>query len=213
MEWELLVRLVGAAALGAVIGVERQLSDEVAGLRTHLLVAVGACVFSLMAAYGLSAGANLVVAAQVVSGIGFLGAGAILRSGFSVRGLPTAASLWLVASVGMAVALDHWAVGIGATVIALITLMFAKRAESGVLLARRTRLVEVTVTCQPAVTVDDLLAALRASGALARDVHWQLQGERRTVDLVFEVRGGRDPERPLDAIRRLASVDTASWTA
>jgi putative Mg2+ transporter-C (MgtC) family protein len=103
------LRLVVAAAMGMAIGVERELREQAAGLRTHMLVAVGACLFTLVSAYGFESSSEPVdpsrVAAQIVTGIGFLGAGAILREGLSVRGLTTAASLWVVAAIGMAVGL------------------------------------------------------------------------------------------------------------
>jgi putative Mg2+ transporter-C (MgtC) family protein len=107
---ELIIRLVVAAALGSFIGIERERLAWAAGLRTHMLVSTGACLVMIVSAYGFGAalGPNVVldpsrVAAQVVSGIGFLGAGTILLRGEIVRGLTTAASLWAVAAIGLAV--------------------------------------------------------------------------------------------------------------
>ena len=95
-----------------MIGFERELRDREAGIRTHLLVSLGSALFTIVSAYGfhefLTSGGNIVrtdpsrIAAQIVTGIGFLGAGAIIRSGLSVRGLTTAATLWVVAAIGMA---------------------------------------------------------------------------------------------------------------
>lgn len=125
---DVLIRLPVAAGLGMVIGIERELREQAAGLRTHMLVAIGACLFTLVSAYGFEGFTDGTpsdpsrVAAQIVTGIGFLGAGAILREGLSVRGLTTAASLWVVAAVGMAVGLGmYWASGIavGITVLSL----------------------------------------------------------------------------------------------
>ena len=108
--WETLSRLFLAAALGSLIGFERERLLWTAGIRTHMLVCVGACLFMIVSAYGFadSLGDHIVldpsrVAAQVVSGIGFLGAGAILARGEIVRGLTTAASVWSVAAIGLAV--------------------------------------------------------------------------------------------------------------
>jgi putative Mg2+ transporter-C (MgtC) family protein len=108
--WEILERLLIAAALGSLIGFERERLLWAAGIRTHMLVCVGACLFMIVSAYGFSASASSEhvvldpsrVAAQVVSGIGFLGAGAILARGEVVKGLTTAASIWTVAAIGLA---------------------------------------------------------------------------------------------------------------
>lgn len=108
---EILLRLLCAAALGSIIGFERERLLWTAGIRTHMLVCVGACLFMIVSAFGFqdSLGAQHVVldpsrvAAQVVSGIGFLGAGAILARGEIIRGLTTAASIWTVAAIGLAV--------------------------------------------------------------------------------------------------------------
>jgi putative Mg2+ transporter-C (MgtC) family protein len=111
-DWHVTLRLGLAAVLGGAIGVERELRDREAGIRTHLLVSLGSALFTLVSAYGfhefLTSGDAVVrtdptrIAAQIVTGIGFLGAGAIIREGLSVRGLTTAATLWVVAAIGMA---------------------------------------------------------------------------------------------------------------
>lgn len=104
VDLELMLRLVAAGVLGAVIGIERQWRARMAGLRTNLLVAVGSALFVLLSAYGFVGDPGTAdptrVAAQIVSGIGFLGAGVILREGFNIRGLNTAATLWCAAAVG-----------------------------------------------------------------------------------------------------------------
>jgi putative Mg2+ transporter-C (MgtC) family protein len=131
-EWEILVRLLVAAALGGAIGIERELRDREAGFRTHLLVSVGAALFTLVSAYAwtdfeFGGGTGVTfdptrIAAQIVTGIGFLGAGAIIRHGLSVRGLTTAATLWVVAAIGMASGAGfYWAAVIG-TAVALVSL-------------------------------------------------------------------------------------------
>ena len=109
--WETLERLLAAAALGSLIGFERERRLWAAGIRTHMLVCVGACLFMIVSAFGFSTSITQQhvildpsrIVAQVVSGIGFLGAGAILARGEIVRGLTTAASIWTVAAIGLAV--------------------------------------------------------------------------------------------------------------
>src|SRR5687767_9321119 len=121
---ELLARLALAAILGMIVGFEREHAGHTAGVRTHLLVAVGSALFTELSfmAFGSSDADAARVAAQVVTGIGFLGAGAILRYGRVVRGLTTAASIWAVAALGMAAGTGEYTLGIGATVIILLAL-------------------------------------------------------------------------------------------
>jgi putative Mg2+ transporter-C (MgtC) family protein len=128
----IVLRLAIAAMLGAAVGFERELRDREAGMRTHLLVALGSCLFTLVSAYGfhefLANGGNVVradpsrIAAQIVTGIGFLGAGAIIREGLSVRGLTTAGSLWVVAAAGMACGAGFYLAAVVATALTLIAL-------------------------------------------------------------------------------------------
>src|SRR5437763_15486358 len=99
-----------AIALGAAIGLERELSAQPAGLRTHMLVALGAVVVSLAGAHAVTSN-PATLAAPVITGVGFLGGGAILREGTGVRGLTTAASLWVTAAVGIPVGLKQWPPG------------------------------------------------------------------------------------------------------
>jgi putative Mg2+ transporter-C (MgtC) family protein len=134
---ELISRLVLAAALGSVIGFERERLSWAAGLRTHMLVCVGSTLIMIVSAFGffdvLSRDHVVLdpsrIAAQVVSGIGFLGAGSILLRGEIVRGLTTAASLWSVAAIGLAVGGGMYTASIAATVIILIILAGIKPLE------------------------------------------------------------------------------------
>jgi putative Mg2+ transporter-C (MgtC) family protein len=129
---EELLRVVVAAGLGGLVGLERELRDREAGFRTHLLVSVGSCLFTLVSAYGfhefLVGGGNIVrtdptrIAAQIVTGVGFLGAGAIIRQGFSVRGLTTAATLWVVAAIGMASGAGYYSAAVITTALVLFSL-------------------------------------------------------------------------------------------
>ncbi len=130
LQVDLALRLLLAAALGATIGAEREFHDHPAGTRTHLLVALGAALFTELSIYGFAGtgvpGTTDVdpsrVAAQVITGIGFLGAGAIIKYGTSIRGLTTAASLWVTAAVGMAAATGQWVIGIVTTAVVVFSL-------------------------------------------------------------------------------------------
>jgi putative Mg2+ transporter-C (MgtC) family protein len=131
-----LMRLLGAAVLGSLIGFERERLLWAAGIRTHMLVCVGACLFMIVSAYGFAPalGPNVVldpsrVAAQVVSGIGFLGAGAILARGEIVKGLTTAASIWTVAAIGLAVGAGLYFAAAVSTAVILAILAGVKPLE------------------------------------------------------------------------------------
>jgi putative Mg2+ transporter-C (MgtC) family protein len=136
---DLVTRLAVTAALGGLIGFERELIGQPAGFRTHVLVAIGAATFTLAGASVVVRGVDPTrVAAQVVTGIGFIGGGAILRHGERVQGITTAASLWLTAAVGLAVGLGDIRSGLLATAIGLATLVALRWIEHGWLPARRT---------------------------------------------------------------------------
>lgn len=130
LQLDLALRLLLSAVLGAVIGYEREIHDHPAGMRTHLLVALGSASFTVVSIYGFTNTGipneaptdPSRVAAQIVTGIGFLGAGAIIKYGTSVRGLTTAASLWVTAAVGMAVGAGWWLVAIVTAAIAVLSL-------------------------------------------------------------------------------------------
>jgi putative Mg2+ transporter-C (MgtC) family protein len=135
-DWEIALRLVLAAALGSFIGFERERLLWAAGIRTHMLVCVGACLVMVVSAYGFQGVLNehvildpSRVAAQVVSGIGFLGAGSILLRGSVVRGLTTAASIWTVAAIGLAIGGGLYFAGVASTAIILIILAGVKPLE------------------------------------------------------------------------------------
>src|ERR1700744_2538716 len=134
---EMLLRLLTAAALGSMIGFERERLLWAAGIRTHMLVCVGSCLIMIVSQYGFS---NILsyehvvldpsrIAAQVVSGIGFLGAGAILARGEIVKGLTTAASIWTVAAIGLAVGGGLYLAAGASTIIILIILAGIKPLE------------------------------------------------------------------------------------
>ena len=120
---DLTLRLLLAAGLGAAIGIERELRRKPAGLRTNILIAVGSALFTTVSVQlaGIS-GTPDRIAAQVVTGVGFLGAGAILHSGGSVHGMTTAATIWVNAAVGMAAGAGQYAMAAMATAITLVVL-------------------------------------------------------------------------------------------
>ncbi len=136
-ETDILLRLGAAALLGSIVGFERERLMWAAGIRTHMLVAVGACLFMIVSAYGFqhaTQNPHVIldpsrIAAQVVSGIGFLGAGSIQLRGQIIRGLTTAASIWSVAALGLACGGGLYFAAMAATVIILVILVGIKPLE------------------------------------------------------------------------------------
>jgi putative Mg2+ transporter-C (MgtC) family protein len=132
---DVVIRIILAAVLGGLIGIEREIREHTAGFRTHILVSVGAAAFTVASATALG-GTQFDpnrIAAQVVSGIGFLGAGAIIRHGVSVRGLTTAASLWAVAAVGLAVGKGLYLLAVMTTAMVVISLYALRLIEKRVI--------------------------------------------------------------------------------
>jgi putative Mg2+ transporter-C (MgtC) family protein len=130
-EWDIVLRVLGAAAMAALVGYDRAVADKPAGVRTHLLVGAGAALFTgvtVMLAQGVeSTGAQAAkidvsrIAAGIVTGVGFLGAGAIIMRGDKVTGLTTAAGVWVVAAIGVSVGFGFWLMGLITTVLVLLT--------------------------------------------------------------------------------------------
>jgi putative Mg2+ transporter-C (MgtC) family protein len=208
-----LLRLAVAALLGGAIGLERELDEKAAGLRTHMLVSAGSALFTIVSAYGfhsfLANGGNEVrldptrIAAQIVTGIGFLGAGVIFRQGFSVRGLTTAASLWIVAAVGMAAGAGFWEGAVIATVVAIVSLRPLEMLKERLLPQRGpSRLTIELAEGAPSGAVLDAVERHADLLALRRD------GRR----IEAEVRIDREQmTRALDDIAGLGEVEEARW--
>ena len=162
----MLLRLATAALLGSIIGYERDIHGRAAGLRTHMLVSIGATLFTLvsmefsMGVDGLTThGDPGRIAAQIVTGIGFLGAGTILKSGVSIKGLTTAACLWLVAAIGMACGSGNLTLAIIVTLSAVILLIGAKKLEFNIPRTCQLKLMVVTATFDEMTVIRDHLAA------------------------------------------------------
>ncbi len=126
-EWELLLRVFVAALLGGLVGWDREASNKPAGIRTHMLVALGAALFASSSILILGdawqadgRGDAVRIPAAIVTGVGFLGAGAIMRSDGRVLGMTTAAGIWVVAAIGLLVGSGFWILGVGATVLVLL---------------------------------------------------------------------------------------------
>ena len=208
---EALLRLAVAALLGGVIGLERELDEKAAGLRTHMLVSVGSALFTLVSAYGFREFLNhghvsfdpSRIAAQIVTGIGFLGAGVIFRQGFTIRGLTTAASLWLVAAVGLAAGAGYWQGAVIATGVAVVSLRPLERLKERMLPQRGAR--RLLVELADDASSGPVLDAVERHGDLLA-----LRRDGRRIEI--EVRIDRaQRSRALDDVADLEDVQEARW--
>jgi putative Mg2+ transporter-C (MgtC) family protein len=190
-----LLRLFVAAALGGAIGLERELRERQAGLRTHLVVCVGSALFTLVGAYAFT-GPNTDpsrIAAQIVTGIGFLGAGAIIRQGLSVRGLTTAATLWLVAAIGMAAGAGYWDGALIATLGALVTLGPLRVLSFRILSRYRPALDRLLVEIPAGGSPVPVIEAIERQGGRLVSLEVAQEGDRRSLAADIELAQGTAP--------------------
>jgi len=221
--WDVLLRLVVAASVGALIGIERGAKSHAAGMKTHALVAGGAAIFTLAGAYGFADIPHstnidpMRVAAQVVSGIGFVGAGAIIRDGASVRGLTTAATLWASAAVGLAAGAGFYVGALGGAVVVLCALLFLRlvqRSVAGLLRIGSPMDLELDVAYERGRgTLAEVLEAVESRGAVISGLELRDDGDRyepglRHVRLRARAADRARFELALDRLQSLPEVRT-----
>ena len=198
-----LVLLLIAAGLGGAVGLEREFGAQPAGFRTHVLVSLGAALFTVAGADATDADPTR-VAAQVVTGIGFLGAGAILRDGGNVKGLTTAASLWVTAAVGVACGLDSPWLAVFSVALAIVVLTVLKQLEREYFPRRRGHpvLLEISDTADLREVVKEARLVLGCEATI-RKVD-RAAGDRTAVTLSSPLRKGYDL---LDLATRLRALE------
>jgi putative Mg2+ transporter-C (MgtC) family protein len=224
---EVLVRLLLTAALCGVIGFERETRDQSAGFRTHILLGLGAALFTLVSAYGFTAFTEAAIesggrgiqfdptriAAQIVTGIGFLGAGAIIRQGIDVRGLTTAASLWAAAAIGMASGAGYY-FGAAATTVVVVIVLYLLREVRNALLARfRTDFGVLTVDySQRGRGINEVTETLERHGLEIRSLGAELEGERSRYTLQLRIPPRRGVQEALEEVSAIPGVERLSVT-
>ena len=213
LQADLAIRMVLAAILGAAIGLEREIHEHPAGMRTHLLVSLGSAIFTVLSIHGFGGIAGQApvdptrIAAQIVSGIGFLGAGAILKYGTSIRGLTTAASLWTAAAVGMAAGAGEWLIAAVGTFIVIFSLwplnrLVERMHKPG---TRALRLRMEVGRLEALGDVSRLLADRRVEMA---GINTQRMGKGRyEVELQLRMPQGGRPQDILGAITAIPDVE------
>jgi len=204
---DLLLQLVLATILGGAIGLERELKGKPAGLRTNILICIGAATFTHLSVI-LGHGDPGRIAAQVLTGVGFIGAGTILHTRGSVTGLTSAATIWVVSAMGMALGMGLYYEAVGTTALVMAVLLGLSRVE--VALGRYSSSSRFTIHAKPEPSpVEDLRTLVGRTGldVVRCDVHWE------NVDLVVEmdVRGARRlHEQALNAIVHHPAVRSVS---
>lgn len=210
--WEVGLRLVLASLLGGVVGWQRESADKPAGFRTHIIVCLGAALFTLISAVGfLGSGADPArVASNIVVGIGFLGAGTIWRSGGSVQGLTTAASLWTVAAIGTATGIGYYFGAAAATVIVILTLTALKWFEERI--PRRGVGTIVMVMADRPGQLGRIGTVLGAFGANIERVEMSARMDARvTLELTMRLPARASREEILVGLGDVKGVDDVRW--
>ena len=228
----MVVRLVLAAILGGIVGIERGSGDRPAGFRTHILVCVGSALFMLVSMYGFDEltpatavhegdlGArrdSARIAAQVVSGIGFLGAGTILHEGLTIRGLTTAASLWMVSAIGLAVGSGMFFLSIMATVITMITLVTLHTWEKRFAATSRSdrRFVRITTSNRNDV-IADITGYLTLNGIQVKSLNLKKNKDKNNLVIDLYLKLGKNMESSdyilgLQNIEGVMSVENSKY--
>jgi putative Mg2+ transporter-C (MgtC) family protein len=218
-EFDMILRLVLGFLAGGLIGLERSSRRQVAGLRTHILIATGATLLMLLSIYIPQQftpernGDPGRIAAQVVSGIGFLGAGAIIRLGNSIRGLTTAASLWFVASVGLAIGAGMYLVAAAAEALGIITLMFLFVFEKRLFPAERLKLMEISYKrnlMNNPINVTEAMRIIKNSGMLVLSTDFNQGSDKKGIKLRLLIRipGALDIASIAQSIKTLENVSS-----
>jgi len=214
---EELWRVAVAAGLGGAVGLERELREREAGFRTHLLVSVGSCLFTLVSAYGFSEfGSRSVdptrIAAQIVTGVGFLGAGAIIRQGFSVRGLTTAATLWVVAAIGMASGAGYFSAAVITTVLVLFSLWPLRIAAFQVMHRVRPETDRLLVQLPTGESPAPLIEKLESLGGHLQTLEVGHEADRRTVLIDVTLPPKADAPAIVSQLSQLEHVLEVRWS-
>jgi len=211
---QIILRVLVSAALGAIVGIERERQDQPAGLRTHMLLVIGATLAMvlsvnlgfLFARPGTPADPAR-LAAQVISGIGFLGAGAILRYGFTVKGLTTAASLWTMAIVGMTVGAGYYLIGVFATALMLIVLTILNIIENRYFRTSVSRYITVDADYHKGLVKDVRRVVQEFSESLVSfNIQKNLKNKRLRIHIVASISRDQALEELIELLSEVEGV-------
>ena len=215
-ELDIVIRLCLGFLAGGIIGFERSSRRQVAGLRTHILIAVGATCLTLLSIwipqnyFDMKNGDPGRIAAQVVSGIGFLGAGAIIRLGNDVKGLTTAASLWLVAAIGMTIGAGLYIAALAAEILALITLMTLNRLERKIFPDIRNKLLEIQYNHSSEPDTETILETFKKFSIKSKSLNVNLgnfTGKKTKVSFLISILDTVDISKLANALKSFADIE------
>ncbi|GIO34191.1 MULTISPECIES: MgtC/SapB family protein [Paenibacillus] len=224
----ILLRLLLSMLLGGLVGLERERSNHAAGLRTHILVCMGSTLIIMLSIYGFSEFVHEIniridparLASAVITGVGFLGAGTILFTGKSITGLTTAASIWVVAAVGLAVGAGFYFASVAATFLILLTLVVFNKLEQRYIRSSKLHLISVCAISAPGLleSISDLLEEeeITVKKAVVNErsnvPYGELQPPSTTVEIALNALSKRafDPLELASRIRRIDGVSTVS---
>ena len=197
-----IIALVLSVILCGIVGLEREKRGRSAGLRTHLLVGVGSAIIMIISIYGFPAGYSRDVArlaAQVVTGVGFLGAGAIIHNNGGIKGLTTASTIWLVMAIGLACGSMNFVLAIAATLVVMIILVIFRKTER-IVTRSNPQIVLLTKSDVPAMTY--VLAVAKDHNCTVGDVSTQIvkDGDSSCIELVFKLNSEEKGELPINQI-------------
>jgi putative Mg2+ transporter-C (MgtC) family protein len=222
LSWEeALLRLALAAVFGGAVGLEREFREREAGFRTHMLVSLGSALFTLASAYGfrdfLVHGGSLVrtdptrIAAQIVTGIGFLGAGAIIRQGLSIRGLTTAATLWVVAAIGLTTGAGYYSAAAITTLLVIVSLWPLRILAHRTIVRFRPETDRLVAQLPAGESPAPLIGALEEVGAQLRSLEIGHEADRRTVLLDVTLPPRSDAPAIVARLSELDNVLEIRW--
>lgn len=210
-EWEILVRLLLAIVAGGIIGLERENKGHPAGIRTHILLTMGSTLIMLISAYGFNGFPQrdpARLAAQVVSGIGFLCAGTIMRTGGSVHGLTSAASLWVTAGIGLAIGAGYYLGAIFSTILVVFTL-FVLALIQDKFFTRQMLILEVEATNSEVIS--PITATLVNLGVEVTDLSIARHNQERVITFFLTAHKPVDRNALIETISNYDEVYRSGW--
>ena len=226
---DIFIRILSALLLGFAIGLEREMTNKYAGLRTNILVCLGACIFTIISIYGFptfAQGDNVIIpqatgvrdtariAAQVVTGIGFIGAGTVFRHGATIFGLTTAATLWIAASIGMACGAALYPVAILGTIFSIITLVSVRVFEKSVLISstKNTKRLKVSISCLNEKS-EDIYNYLIENYTHLREISKKLNKQDETltkINVILDVIGKKPIQTMYKTFQKIDGIESIS---